>query len=241
MTRQSSGAWEGRRSAGGGTSNPEGRLREGRGSHACRGSLVVRRSAKRGISGDGDQKGTGPVLLLPAQAPGGLLGPEPEPQSPEALSPSRILGDNGRRGGRKVGERRTGAPKGQLGEGWASHVQGCPLTVRSARMGEDLQGTGELEGSQPAFSTPAWVLASLLGSGAKPLPSSNTEPKLPPLHLPRKDLFPCTGVLSLGTPPRQDPALHSKPASTQLPANSRAECLNPNNSKTGTRLHPSKK
>lgn len=65
-------------------------------------------------------------------------------------------------------------------------------------MGEDLQGARELEGSQPAFSTPAWVLPRLLGSRAKPLPSSYIDPKLCPLHLPHKDLFPCTRVLSLG-------------------------------------------
>ena len=88
-------------------------------------------------------------------------------------------------------------------------------------MGEDLQGIGELEGSQTAFSTPAWVLASLLGSWAKPLPSSYIEPKLRPLHLPHKDLFPCTGVLSLGPtlsktlPPQPNLAL---PNRLQTPA-----------------------
>lgn len=87
--------------------------------------------------------------------------------------------------------------------------------------GGDLQGVGELEGSQPALSTPAWVLASLLGSQAKPLPSSYTEPKLRPLHLPHKDLFPCTGALSLGPtlsktlPPQPNVAL---PNRLQTPA-----------------------
>ena len=102
-------------------------------------------------------------------------------------------------------------------------------------MGEDLQGTEELEGSQPAFSIPAWVLASLLGSQAKPFPSSYTEPKLPPLHLPRKDLFPSTGFLSLG-PPSPRPCPPQQTCLYQPPANSRAECLNPNNSKTGTQF-----
>ena len=48
---------------------------------------MVSRSAKRGISGDWDQKGMGPVLpLLPTQAREACWGPDPEPQSPEALS-----------------------------------------------------------------------------------------------------------------------------------------------------------
>lgn len=110
MTRQSSGGWEGRRSTGGGTSNPEGRLREGRGSHACRGSLVVRRSAKRGISGDGDQKGTGPVLLLPAQAPGGLLGQSLNPSPPRPSPPRGSWGITGGGGGRKSRGETDGSP-----------------------------------------------------------------------------------------------------------------------------------
>lgn len=54
---------------------------------------MVRISGKRGdLRGLKDQKEMGPVLLLPTQAPGGLLGP-PRP-SPVLC----ILGDKGRQG-----------------------------------------------------------------------------------------------------------------------------------------------
>lgn len=54
---------------------------------------MVRTSGKRGDLRElEDQKGMGPVLPLPTQAPGGLLGP---PRPSPALC---ILGDNGRQG-----------------------------------------------------------------------------------------------------------------------------------------------